>query len=46
MAGENYIRGKLGIALISEALQRLQFSDFIETVDISRFLKKKVHYFK
>ena len=39
MAGGNYIRGKRGIALISEALQRLQFTEFIKTVDISRFSK-------
>ena len=39
MTGGNYIRGKCGIALISEALQRLQFSQSIKTVDISRFSK-------
>ena len=33
----NYVCGKRGIALISEALQRLQFSKFLETVDNSRF---------
>ena len=43
MAGGIYIREKRGIALISEAFQRLQFSKFIETVDISRFLKLFVH---
>ena len=35
MAGGNYIYGKREIALISEALQHLQFSEFIKTVDIS-----------
>ena len=34
MGGGNYVRG---IALISEALQCLQFSKFLETVDTSRF---------
>ena len=43
MADENYVRGKRGIALISEALQRLQFSEFIKTVDISKFSKLFVH---
>ena len=43
MAGGNYIRGKGGLALISEALQRLQFSVFIKTIDISRFSKLFVH---
>ena len=43
MAGGNYIRVKRGIALISEALQRLQFSEFIKTVDICRFSKLFVH---
>ena len=38
MGGGNYVRAKHGIALISGALQRLQFSKFLETVDISRFL--------
>ena len=33
----NYMCGKSGIALIAEALQRLQFFEFIKTVDISRF---------
>ena len=37
MEGGNYVRDKRGIALISEALQRLQFSIFLETVDTSRF---------
>ena len=35
MAGGNYIYGKREIALISEALQHLQFSEFIKPVDIS-----------
>ena len=43
MAGGNYIRGKRGIALISEDLQCLQFSAFIKTADISRFSKLFVH---
>ena len=43
MAVGNYIRGKRGIALISEALQRLQFSEFIKAVDISRFSKLFLH---
>ena len=43
MPGGNYIRGKREIVLISEALQRLQFSEFIETVDISRFSKLFLH---
>ena len=34
MAGGNYISRKHGIALISEALQRLQLSEFIKTIDI------------
>ena len=42
MADGNYVRGKRGIALIS-ALQRLQFSEFIKTVDISKFSKLFVH---
>lgn len=39
MGGGDYICGKRGAALISEALQRLQLSQFLETDDISRFLE-------
>ena len=40
MAGGDYVRGKHAIiALVSEALQRLQVNEFIETVEISRFSK-------
>ena len=44
VAGGDYIRGKHAIiALISEALQRLQLYEFIETIEISRFSKLFVH---
>ena len=35
----NLFGGKHGVALISEAPQRLQFLIFLETVDISRFIE-------
>ena len=37
MSGGNYIRGKRGMALITEALERLQLSKFLETINQSHF---------
>ena len=37
MNGGHYVRGKRGMTLISEALHRLQISQFIETNDCSQF---------
>ena len=39
----NNTRGEQGIVLISEALQNLQFPEFIETINISKFSKMFVH---
>ena len=37
MSGGHYVRGKRGMALISEALHRLQFLQFLKISDCAAF---------